>query len=244
MFFSILQGPRCRIHTLVNFWSGNFHSRTRTYSTSSNLHGSIINGLEGGRSKKWTRRPVTTKTEERNKAIRSSKTSSIRHEILDGTVATSATLNVNKTEISQFQKIQHSDIEKTIAENKDLASLVTTFVFDFETTGFSREKDRIIEFALQDLQGGENSTFQTLVNPDCYVPNQQVHGITTNMVNRPEVPRYSSFTAFNLGSLSLCSVISVQFKLRLNTELKHGIHDSFNYAQRKEIILYLNFLVP
>ncbi|KAF3454572.1 hypothetical protein FNV43_RR05020 [Rhamnella rubrinervis] len=189
MCFSILQGPRCRIHTLVNFWSGNFHNRTRTYSTSSNLHGSIINGLEGGRSKKWTRRTVTTKTEERNKAIRSSKTSSIRHEILDGTVATSATLNINETEISQFQKIQYSDIKKTITENKNLSSLVTTLVFDFETTGFSREKDRIIEFALQDLKGGENSTFQTLVNPECYVPNQQIHGITTNMVNRSEVPR-------------------------------------------------------
>lgn len=196
MCFSVLQGPRCRIHTLVNFWSGNFHKRSRTYTTSSKLHGSIINGLEGGRSKKWTRRPPTTKTEERNKVIRSSKTSSFRHEILDDTVSTFASVNINKTEISQSKNIQYSDIEKAIAEGKDLASIVTTFVFDFETTGFSRDNDTIIEIALQDLHGGENSTFQTLVNPERYVSNHHVHGITTNMVNRPEVPRYASFTAF------------------------------------------------
>ncbi|KAE8711532.1 DNA polymerase III polC-type, putative isoform 2 [Hibiscus syriacus] len=52
-----------------------------------------------------------------------------------------------------------------------------------------KKDDRIIEIALQDLSGGENSTFQTLVNPGCYVANSHVHGITTNMVCRPDVPR-------------------------------------------------------
>ncbi|KAK7850820.1 exonuclease dpd1, partial [Quercus suber] len=49
-----------------------------------------------------------------------------------------------------------------------------------------RENERIIEIALRDLEGGENSTFQTLVNPQCFVPNSHVHGITTRMVNKPD----------------------------------------------------------
>lgn len=92
-------------------------------------------------------------------------------------------------ETSQYQQTQPLDFRQAIAQNKDLADLVTVIVFDIETTGFSREKDRIIEVALQDLEGGENSTFQTLVNPERSVLNSHVHGITTDMVNRPDVPR-------------------------------------------------------
>ena len=117
-------------------------------------------------NRKWTRSPIFTKSD---------------------------TFSVNKTEISQFQKSQYIDIQQKIAENKDLSSLVTIIVFDFETTGFSRLNDGIIEIALRDLEGGENSTFQTLVNPKRYIPNSHIHGITTRMVNRPEVPRYSIF---------------------------------------------------
>lgn len=188
MCLSIFQGPRCRINTLVHFWSGSFHKWTRRCGTSSKLHDSKIQGTDGGNAKKWTRRHVTTKTEGSIKTARSSKSSSIRHEILDGTVPTSTTLNINKTEISQFQKIQYCDIQQEKPEN--LASLLTTIVFDIETTGFSRENESIIEIALQILRGGKNCTFQTLVNPDKYVANAHIHGITTNMVNRPDVPRY------------------------------------------------------
>ncbi|XP_065630729.1 exonuclease DPD1, chloroplastic/mitochondrial [Quercus suber] len=109
--------------------------------------------------------------------------------ILDGLVSKSDTFSVNKTEISQFQNIEYCDIRQKIAENKELASLVTVIVFDIETTGFSRENERIIEIALRDLEGGENSTFQTLVNPQRFVPNSHVHGITTRMVNKADVPR-------------------------------------------------------
>ncbi|BFG36851.1 hypothetical protein CerSpe_231240 [Prunus speciosa] len=145
--------------------------------------------LDGGNSRKWTRRSVTTNTQGRNKSGQCSDPRKLRQEILDVTVSTSATLNLNKIETSQYQQIQHFDIRQLIAQNKDLASLVTVIVFDTETTGFSRERDHIIEIALQDLQGGENSTFQTLVNPECRVLNSHIHGITTNMVNRPDVPR-------------------------------------------------------
>ncbi|KAH7678656.1 DNA-directed DNA polymerase protein [Dioscorea alata] len=63
-------------------------------------------------------------------------------------------------------------------------------VFDEETTGLSRKYDRIIEFAARDLRGGINSTFETLINPEIHVRNSHVHGITTQMVCNPNVPRF------------------------------------------------------
>nr|POF05029.1 exonuclease dpd1, chloroplastic/mitochondrial [Quercus suber] len=191
MCFSILQVPRCRIPTLATFWRESFHSLSRTDKNSSSFRplGSNIYGLERGYNRKWTRRPVFTNAEGRNKTTQQSKPSNIGHEILDGLVSKSDTFSVNKTEISQFQNIEYCDIRQKIAENKELASLVTVIVFDIEATGFSRENERIIEIALRDLEGGENSTFQTLVNPQRFVPNSHVHGITTRMVNKPDVPR-------------------------------------------------------
>lgn len=70
----------------------------------------------------------------------------------------------------------------------DLAKLATIICFDIETTGFGGT-NRIIEFACQDLRGGENSTFQTLVNPERDVPNEHIHGISTRMVTKPGIPR-------------------------------------------------------
>lgn len=198
MCFSILQSPRCRIYTLANLWSGNFHGWARRFSTSSKLHDSETQGLKkGASSKKWTRRPVSTKSEGSGKAAWSSKASSIRREVLEGTVASSTTFNVNTdTEISQFQKIQDSGVGQETDVNKEVARLLTVIVFDIETTGFSRERERIIEIALQDLCGGKNSTFQTLINPERFVANSHIHGITYNMVNRPEVPRYCASFSF------------------------------------------------
>lgn len=192
MCFSILQVPRCRIHTLASFWRESFHSLGSTCRSSSSfkLLGSHTNGLEGGNSRRWTRRPITTKSEGRNKYTQSSKRSNIRHEIVDGTVSTSTKLIVDKLEISESQRIQYCEVQEKVTENKDLAKLVTVIVFDTETTGLSRANDRVIEIGLQDLGGGENSTFQTLVNPERIVPNPHVHGITTYMVNRPDVPRW------------------------------------------------------
>lgn len=63
-------------------------------------------------------------------------------------------------------------------------------VFDIETTGFSRREDKIIEFAVRDLMGGNNSTFQTLINPEKDVRNTYIHGISNSMLCRPDVPRY------------------------------------------------------
>ncbi|GLT37965.1 hypothetical protein SLA2020_122440 [Shorea laevis] len=187
----ILVAPRDGIRRLANFcWEG-FHASSGSHGSNSSfrLLCSKSSGLERGYSRRWTRRPMSTKTEGRNKTNLSSKPGSIVHEILDGKLSQSAALNVNKAGIIETQKTQYCDIQQKIVENKDLASLVTTIVFDIETTGLSREEERIIEIALQDLAGGENSTFQTLVNPGRYVPNPHVHGITTHMVCRPNVPR-------------------------------------------------------
>ncbi|KAK6233250.1 hypothetical protein SCA6_003323 [Theobroma cacao] len=189
---SMLQAPRGGIHGLANFCWESFHSLSgrRVNSSSFKLLASKTYGLEGGYSRRWIRRPVTTKIDGRNKTNRNTKPSNLVHEILDEKVSTSSsTLNLNKTEESESQQLQYSGIQQMIAENKDLASLVTFIIYDTETSGLSRKEDRIIEIALQDLSGGENSTFQTLVNPGRYVPNSHVHGITTNMVCRPDVPR-------------------------------------------------------
>lgn len=86
---------------------------------------------------------------------------------------------------------------------------VTVIVFDLETTGFSRKKDRIIEIAFRDLRGGMNSSFQTLVNPEQIVPNSHVHGITTEMVNQPEVPRCVHFSQLRLCDIRFVITVSL-----------------------------------
>lgn len=188
MIFSLLHVPRCRIHSLASCWGETFNSFSKTYGNNSSVRllSSRIYGLQGGHRKKWTRKPITTNTE----GTGSTKSRSTKNEILSETILSSANVNVNKAHLDQFEEIQYCDIQE-IAENKDLSSLVTVIVFDIETTGFSRENERIIEIALRDLKGGENSTFQTLVNPRRYVPGNVscINGITTEMVNRPDVPR-------------------------------------------------------
>ncbi|XP_057439032.1 exonuclease DPD1, chloroplastic/mitochondrial isoform X2 [Lotus japonicus] len=185
MIFSLLQLPRCRIHSLANYWGETFPSFSNPQNNSSiRLLSSRINGLQEGHRKKWTRRPITTNTEGKG----GTKSRSTKHEILSETTLTSSTVSVNKTQLGEFQDIQYCDV-KEIAQKKNLSSLVTVIAFDIETTGFGAKNHRIIEIALRDLQGGENSTFQTLVNPQRYVPNSDVHGITNQMVNSPDVPR-------------------------------------------------------
>lgn len=191
MCFSILRVPKFGVPTLANLWRENFHPLNRNYGHSSwyNQLGFRIYNLEGGQNKRWTRKSLTTKAGRKAKANPSSKPTNIRNEILEESVSTSCTVSINKSEKSETQKLQYCDIQQTIIKNKDLARPVTVITFDIETTGFSRNLDRIVEIALQDLSGGENSTFQTLINPECYIPNSVVHGITNRMVSRPDVPR-------------------------------------------------------
>uniref|UniRef100_A0A0A9DQF6 Exonuclease domain-containing protein n=1 Tax=Arundo donax TaxID=35708 RepID=A0A0A9DQF6_ARUDO len=69
----------------------------------------------------------------------------------------------------------------------------TVLVFDIETTGFLHKDHRIIEFALRDLSGGKNCTFETLINPERNVPQvvAAVTSIGTDLVCRPDIPRFS-----------------------------------------------------
>lgn len=183
MCFSILQSPKYCIRSLASFCNESFHR----------LGGSCENrpdyrllctksyGDEGGYSRRWTRRNLSTNTEGQNNVTQSRK--SVQE------AWTREQLILRKKKINDYQNVQCCDIQELIAQNKDISTLLTVIVFDIETTGFSRENDSIIEIGLQDLSGGENSTFHTLVNPERHVPNQHIHKISTNMVCRPEVPR-------------------------------------------------------
>ncbi|GFY89021.1 polynucleotidyl transferase, ribonuclease H-like superfamily protein [Actinidia rufa] len=189
MCFSIL--PRCGIHVLASSWFKSFHNLSRTCGNGARfgVFGSSTYGHEGGHSRRWSRKPITTKTEGRKINVLTSKTSDLVQEISDVSITTSSTLNISKPEISEYQRTQYCDTQQKIDEFRDLIGLITVFVFDIETTGISRQNERIIEIALQDLLGGENSTFQTLVNPERDVWNECIHNISTHMVRKPGVPR-------------------------------------------------------
>lgn len=191
MCFSVLQVSRC-ISAPANSWLrifNDYKSASRNIS-SIRVFASRAGGFEEGNRKKWTRRPLNTKAEGTKKVTSISKSGNlISEDISDGPSTTSTTVSIKNTEISESQSIRFCDIKPKIAESTDLASLVTVIVFDIETTGFSRDNERIIEIALLDIAGGENSTFQTLVNPERYVANSHIHGISTHKVNRPDIPR-------------------------------------------------------
>ncbi|XP_057464951.1 exonuclease DPD1, chloroplastic/mitochondrial [Actinidia eriantha] len=189
MCFSIL--PRCGIHVLASSQFKGFHSLSRPSGNGARfgVFGSSTHGHEGGHSRGWSRKPITTKTEGRKKKVLTRKTSDLVQEISDVSITTGTMLNITKPEISEYQRIQYCDTQQKIDESRDLVGLITVIVFDLETTGISRENERIIEIALQDLVGGENSTFQTLVNPERDVWNEHIHNISTHMVRKPGVPR-------------------------------------------------------
>lgn len=186
MCFSVLRVPRFKVHSLVNTWFQGFDAIHPTCKLGYNFR--LISSSIGGREKSsgsWSRRPLTTGVEGKGKKPLSSA-ANVRHDLPDKVIATTSTNLI--IEGSNSQQVQCPDVRQLIAENKDLASLATFIVFDLETTGLRRD-ERIIEIALQDIHGGENSTFHTLINPGRAVPNAFIHGITTSMVSRPGVPR-------------------------------------------------------
>ncbi|KAI5011078.1 hypothetical protein ZWY2020_013215 [Hordeum vulgare] len=87
---------------------------------------------------------------------------------------------------------------KQTSEHEQSAPLL---IFDIETTGFFQKKttgnfqkdNRITEFAVRDLCGGKDSTFETLINPERGVPGylKTVNNINTELVCKPDVPRFS-----------------------------------------------------
>ncbi|KAL7157693.1 hypothetical protein ABFS83_02G094400 [Erythranthe nasuta] len=211
MCFSLLQFPRCRIHSLANSCFENFNKlgkRSGVSSTSYRVLCSNNYDPQGGHNstRKWTRRTINTNANTggniSDKLI--SNKSIIGHEIVpqaskletSKVQQRSRKIGVQNKIVSESTittKLDERKVETTEIESEEyydeLAKLATIICFDIETTGFSRDKDRIIELACQDLRGGDNSTFQTLVNPEQYVPNEKIHGISSRMVNRYDVPR-------------------------------------------------------
>ncbi|KAL3620657.1 hypothetical protein CASFOL_035569 [Castilleja foliolosa] len=198
MCFSLLQFPRLRINLIGNsLWESVYKSSScRVICSNNHEHERVQN-------RRWTRRTINTKGVENNENLISN--TNLRHETVPETtkaqksrkvgirnkiVSESTTTEVNITYNNKVEKIVEVESDEYYA---DLAKLATIICFDIETTGFSRERDRIIEFACQDLRGGENSTFQSLLNPERDVPNEQIHGISSRMVNRNDVPRMKEF---------------------------------------------------
>ncbi|GLJ27088.1 hypothetical protein SUGI_0531080 [Cryptomeria japonica] len=94
------------------------------------------------------------------------------------------------TQLSPLKTDQARDMLLKRTEEINSRQQATVIVFDIETNGFS-QTSRIIEFAAQDLAGGEFSTFQSLVNPEgAPILNDHIHHISSYMVNRPDVPRW------------------------------------------------------
>ncbi|KAL4556225.1 hypothetical protein LXL04_038869 [Taraxacum kok-saghyz] len=180
--FPHFQLPKCQFHTLSGSWREKIHNISTKRSTIYNLQG----GNGNTNSRRWTRKSLSTNTEGIGKNILSRQNNNIGQQITDVTTFTHTNLNTSRVEINEFKSIH---LEEKISENKDESKLVTVIVFDIETTGFSRENERIIEIALQDLSGGVESTFESLVNPDKFVPNEHIHGISNYMVKQPGVPR-------------------------------------------------------
>lgn len=212
MCFSLLQFPRCRIHSFANCWWESFYKFCGTSGSSCSYKVLCSNNyeIEGGYSKRWTRRTINSKSGGNKESLTSDTRS--RHNIVPETTNDSDSYKLETTKVRRSRKlsIRNNVISKSAStevntygvetEEKgsdqyyaDLAKLATIICFDIETTGFAREKDRIIEFACQDLRGGENSTLQTLVNPERDVPNEKIHGISTHMVNRYDIPKMKDF---------------------------------------------------
>ncbi|KAF2533030.1 hypothetical protein F2Q70_00032302 [Brassica cretica] len=129
---------------------------------------------------RWVRRNVSTTTQGSRSNTKSS--------VLGGAVPVTRIVDAESTAKIQQQQ-PFGNLQQRLAENKDLSRLLTVIVSDLETTGLHRVKERIIEIAAQDLAGGENSTFQSLINPGVPILNASIHGIRNDMVCRPEVPR-------------------------------------------------------
>ena len=107
-------------------------------------------------------------------------------------------LSSSTVEKETLSKEQHKPIKDVPAKDKKMPTVI---VFDLETTGLSKERDRIVEIAcmnLYDMSSSSNGTediknFQTLVNPGRFsIPShvQKLTGITNAMVSAPDIPSF------------------------------------------------------
>ncbi len=83
----------------------------------------------------------------------------------------------------------------------DQSALPARFVIvDLETTGFSPDRDEIIEIGAlrMDRQAGERAVFQTLIRPSCPIPSRvaQVTGLTALLLEARGVPLAEALVQF------------------------------------------------
>lgn len=207
MGFSILQAFRCRILSLPNlpiipfgsFWLENFHQLRTTFKRDSKSKFIGSNNFEaswGSFSRAWISQPITPRIVEKDndKDTGSSKSSHPWHESLEASLRARS---ISESSFSEFRRIQYFDAEQRIKEIQDLKHPVKRFVIEVETTGFCRETGWIIAGLLKLLswifQGTRTVISKPSVKPEQHVPNSFLHGITTQMVNEPNVPRYVIF---------------------------------------------------
>lgn len=180
MCVSISQVSRFRIHSFGSSCCERVHGWIKN-SSSLKLLDVRASSVDG--KARWIRRNVSTTTQGTEGSRGNTKSS-----VLGGTVPLTRIID----EESRIKVQPFGNLQQRLAQDKDLPKLLTVIVSDLETTGLHRKNERIIEIAAQDLAGGGYSTFQTLVNPgDVPITNTDIHGIRTDMVSRPEVPRYT-----------------------------------------------------
>ncbi|CAA7024745.1 unnamed protein product [Microthlaspi erraticum] len=180
MCISISQVSRFRVHLLGTSCYERVHGCLKINS-SPKLLDVRASSADGSKSR-WIRRHSSTTTTQGSKRSSNTKSS-----VLGGAVP--VTRIIDAESVTKIQQQPFETLQQRLAKSKDLSNLLTVIVTDLETSGLSRVKSRIIEIAAQDLAGGENSTFQTLVNPGVPIFNANIHGIRNDMVSRPEVPR-------------------------------------------------------
>lgn len=99
-----------------------------------------------------------------------------------------------------------SPLEDQVSELED--KLSNYIIFDLETTGFSRDKDRIIEIGAIKVKGGRIvDRYDRLANPGKYI-NSQISNLTgiTNKMLEPEASEsvvVSDFIAW-CGDMNIC----------------------------------------
>lgn len=98
-------------------------------------------------------------------------------------------------------------------------------IIDFETTGWSAGRDRVVEVSVARLDPGEEPrlVLDTLVNPERSVKATEIHGITDDDVR--DAPLFSDIAGDVVEALSGCAVAAynVYFDIKfLNYELRRA----------------------
>lgn len=197
--------------SLYSIFCGNFHQLRNSIGSCSSTSllkcGLIYRTVLQNRGNKT--RPISTTILARSTRKESKQSFKTSRHLHSESVESSIEV-LKQSDLEHLKSLQCYNIPQKVSGVKtDWPA--TILVFDIETTGFSRRYERIIEFAVRDLMGGKNSTIQTLINPEREIKNAYVHGISSSMVCKPDIPRYDIFNR--------CSVDIVKLFLLMQTVL-------------------------